>query len=139
MAEKLLAGFFLIISTMYTYYATDLSFGQFTQPKAGFLPILAGSIAILLSLPLVIRSFSKQYASNTTTVNWRKLAFIVIGLVAYIILLQLVGYLAATIMILFYLLKMAETQGWLFPGLLSTGIAASFYFIFEQLLGVKLP
>ena len=139
MAEKLLSVFFLIISSIYTYYAANLSFGNFTEPKAGFLPMLAGSIAILLSSALVIRSLAGQCPVKTSAISWRKLAFIVIGLTTYIILLTLVGYLAATSIIMLFLLKMTDTQNWLVPGLLSAGIATSFYFIFERFLGSKLP
>ncbi|MCM0758705.1 tripartite tricarboxylate transporter TctB family protein [Sporomusa sphaeroides DSM 2875] len=139
MAERLLSVFFLAISIGYTYYAGNLSFGSFMAPKAGFLPLLTGSIAICLALTIVIRSWPVKATGKTGNVNWRKLIFIIIGIVAYIIIMQLAGYLAATFIILFYLLKMAETPGWLTPGLFSAGIALSFYFIFEKFLGSKLP
>ena len=138
MAEKLLSVFFLAMSIGYTCYAGNLSFGSFMAPKAGFLPLLTGIIAICLAFIIVIRSWSVQ-ATGKADVNWRKLIFIIIGIAAYIIFMQLAGYLAATFIILFYLLKMAETPGWLAPGLFSAGIALSFYFIFETFLGSKLP
>ena len=139
MAEKLLSVFFLVISFGYVYYAGNLSFGNFMAPKAGFLPLIAGSIAICLALTIVIKSWPVKDTGNTGNVNWRKLIFIIIGLAAYIILITVVGYLTATFIILFYLLKITETPGWLAPGLYSAGIALSFYFVLEKLLGSKLP
>ncbi len=138
MAEKLISVFFLVASIVYTYYAHHLSFGTFAAPKAGFLPVISGQIAIILALILVIKPWAQANMRQAVNINWRKLVFVIAGLLFYIVLFKLVGYLAATFVIMFYLLKMTETTGWLIPGLLSAGVAASFYFIFEKLLGCNL-
>lgn len=139
MVEKLLSVFFLVISLVYTYYAGDLSFGTFMAPKAGFLPMISGGIAILLALVMVIKPLRSECTGGTVKVNWRKLIFIILGLAAYLTLFKLVGYMMATLIIMVYLLKMMDTPGWMAPGLLSTVIAIGFYFVFEKLLGSKLP
>lgn len=143
MTEKLIAIFFLVLSVIYTYDAFSLSFGSFMAPKAGFMPIIAGSIAILLALILTInalfRKGCKETGNANTDSNGRKLIFLIIGILVYLILFRLLGYRAATFISLFYLLKVTETAGWIYPCFFSAGIAGSFYFLFSELLGSNLP
>ncbi|SDF07562.1 tripartite tricarboxylate transporter TctB family protein [Sporomusa acidovorans] len=143
MSEKLVVIFFLVTTTLYTHFAFQLSFGCLQAPKAGFLPVITGCIAVILAFSLCIATLFKkggQEAANALNdISWRRLIFLIIGMIGYIILLKLVGYLLATMIILFYLFKVAETEGWFFPCLFSLGIALSFYVIFYELLGTNLP
>lgn len=143
MSEKLVVIFFLVTTTLYTHSAFQLSFGCLQAPKAGFLPVVTGCIAVTLALSLCIatlfRKGRRKAANIPNDINWRKLLFLIIGMIGYVILLNLIGYLLATIVILFYLFKVAETEGWVFPCLFSVGIALSFYVVFYELLGTNLP
>jgi len=143
MTEKLIAIFFLILSVIYTYDACSLSFGSFMAPKAGFMPLIAGSIGIMLALVLTISALfqkgCKETGSAKADINGRKLIFLIIGILVYLILFRLLGYMAATFISLIYLLKVTETAGWVYPCFFSAGIAVSFYFLFSELLGSNLP
>lgn len=143
MVEKLIALFFLEVSVIYIQSAHNLSFGSFAAPKAVFLPAIAGSMALILALILSISSFiaqdSRAIRLAKNKINWQRLIFVIIGLLVYIILLKLIGYMAATFISLLYLLKVADTAGWVYPCCFSAGIAVSFYFLFAELLGSNLP
>ena len=136
MVETRITGFFLIISIIYTYNACSLSFGSLMAPKAGFLPVISGSLAVavtLVQLMLCMRNKSEG------CIHLRKLVFIIIGMIVYILLLKLAGYVFAVFISLLYLLKMTETEGWVFPCLFSVGTAVGFYVLFGILLGSNLP
>ncbi len=139
MAEKTLSFVFLLVSIGYVWAACDLSFGRMNAPKAGFLPVISGSIAIFLSAIIIGRLMLKKQIKAASQVNWRKLTVVVFGLLCYVALFVYIGYTATTFVILFYLLKVTEMPGWINPCLLSAGIAGSFYFIFAVLLGCNLP
>jgi putative tricarboxylic transport membrane protein len=139
MSERFVAAFFLLMSALYVYFARELSFGSTSVPKAGFLPMISGTIAVILAVAVVIRSMMADSAGEDSFFSWRRLIFLIIGLVVYVILLNLSGYLATTFITMFYLLKVTETEGWLTPCLLSVGIASGFYFVFVNLLGCNLP
>ncbi|WP_094606497.1 hypothetical protein SPSIL_046090 [Sporomusa silvacetica DSM 10669] len=143
MTEKLIAIFFLVLSVIYTYDAFSLSFGIIMAPKAGFMPVIAGSIAIMLALVLTIsasfRKGCKETGNANADGNGRKLIFLIIGILVYLIIFHFLGYRAATFISLFYLLKVTETAGWVYPCFFSAGIAVSFYFLFSELLGSNLP
>ncbi len=119
MTEKLIATFFLVLSVIYTYDACSLSFGSFMAPKAGFMPVIAGSIAIMVAFVLTISALFQKGCKETRNakddINWRKLIFVIIGILVYIILLRLIGYMGATFISLLYFLKVTETAGWVYP------------------------
>jgi len=139
MIEKAVACFFMAGSFIYLFFAKELSFGMIAAPKAGFLPILAGLTASVLIIAVMIRQLFDKQQMNFSEVNWRKFLLVSIGLIFYIIFLQVVGYIAATFIIMFYLLKVTDTVGWLKPGLLSTTVAVSFFIVFVKILGITLP
>lgn len=139
MAEKIVTLFFLLGSMVYLYFAQQFTFGTLGSPKSGFLPNLAGMTAILLSLVLLYKHFKSRKASAQEKVHWTKFIFIFIGLLFYISFLKILGYFAATFMLLFYLFKVADTVGWLVPLVVSFSSSAIFYFIFTNYLSVILP
>lgn len=136
MTETRITGFFLIISIIYTYNACSLSFGSFMAPKAGFLPVIAGCLAVALTLVQLMLCMRKKSEGG---IQLRKLVFIIIGMIVYILLLKFAGYVFAVFISLFYLLKVTETEGWFFLCLFSAGTAVGFYVLFGILLGSNLP
>ncbi len=139
MTEKAISIFFLLFSSIYIFFAGKLSFGAFAAPKAGFLPILSGIAALILSLVVTISEMLQEKIEETDAINWRKFVFVVIGLIMYLILLEITGYKIATFIIMFYLLKVSNTSGWIYPCTISAGSAIGFYLVFERCLGTNLP
>ncbi|BBB91215.1 MAG TPA: tripartite tricarboxylate transporter TctB family protein [Methylomusa anaerophila] len=138
MTEKALSIFFLLFSCTYLFLARELAFGTAAAPKTGFLPTLAGITAVILGMVITIRQLlQKQLAA--IVINWRKLSFVIIGLLCYLILLKITGYIAATLFFMFYLFKVADTPGWILPGALAAVIAVGFYYVFTGLLDIQLP
>jgi len=139
MAEKIVSGFFLIFSLTYLFFAQDLSFGTLGAPKAGFLATLAGFIATALSLATVVKPEPQQKKDMVDGINLTKVLFVAIGLLCYVAILDVVGYLAATFIIMIYLLKVTDTVGWIIPICLSMAISLGFYVVFKNYLGIYLP
>lgn len=139
MTEKAVTWFFMVGIFIYLFFAKELSFGLIAAPKAGFLPILAGVTASILIIVVMIRQLFAKRPMDSSGVNWRKFLLVSIGLIFYIIFLQVVGYIAATFIIIFYLFKVTDTAGWFMPGLLSTVVAVSFFIVFVKILGITLP
>lgn len=139
MTEKIMSGFFLVISSLYLFFASDLSFGKLSAPKAGFLPILAGVCACFISLAIIIKSILSNKTQSMPSFNARKLIFATIGLICYLVILSVAGYFFATFIAMLYLFKVTETDGWIRPFMISIGISAGFYLIFKQYLGIYLP
>ena len=139
MTEKIITLLFFLGSLTYLSWAQELTFGTLGSPKSGFLPTLAGTIALLLSLTLFCSPLQSKSTNEQEKVDWTKFIFIIIGLLFYILILKIIGYFAATFIFLFYLLKVADTSGWIFPLIISLGSSATFYLLFAYYLKVTLP
>jgi hypothetical protein len=118
--------------------ASCLSFGVLSAPKAGFLPTIAGIAAVMLTVLVVI---SGQWTVNEKQerVYWRKFILIIAGLIFYLLCFTVGGFRAATFLIMLYLLKVMEFQGWTLSIVISGVVTVVFYTIFSGFLGISLP
>ena len=138
MAEKIVTLCFFLGSILYLFFAQQLTFGTLRSPKSGFLPVLAGGVAIILVVFIINQLWAKQ-AQEREKVDWTKFIFVILGLSFYIISLFMIGYFTATFILLLYLFKVADTVGWIVPIVAAAGISLSFYFLFDRFLAVTLP
>lgn len=144
MIEKSLSIFFFLASLGYLFCANDLLFGSFAAPKLGFVPLMTGvaaSVLALIDMIGVIRKKSRARDTQDTQpqVNPKKVILFSLGLAAYVALLNFVGFLPASIVVMIYLLKVTGVQGWVKPVIISALVAGGFYVVFEKLLAVMLP
>ena len=139
MAERIINIAIMVGSIGYLLEARQLTFGSLASPKSGFLPMLAGTVALILSLAIFISQLQSAKRATQETVDWTKFIFVIIGLLFYITILTNIGYFAATLILLFYLFKVADTAGWLTPLLVATASSTAFYLLFARYLAIPLP
>lgn len=139
MTERLITLSLLCGSSIYLFFAHQLTFGTLQLPKSDFVPTLAGSTAVFLALLLIGSQFQAKSTTTQKEVNWTKVIFFIIGLLFYIILFNIVGYFAATFIFLFYWFKIADTKGWILPFIMALASSTVFYLIFKYYLAVTLP
>ena len=136
MLEKSITWFFLLVSMGYLFLAHNLKFGTVTAPKSGFLPVLAGSAAVLLSFLLVVRRTRTVESSEPPKTSWRRLMLVLLGLFLYIMLLNVVPYFLASFIILIYFFKITDTAGWFLPIAVAAGASFICYLVFIIRLGI---
>lgn len=138
MVERILSYMFLLGSMLYVLWANELSFGTLSSPKAGFLPIISGVCAVILAAVLVVnnRWAAKEKEEN---VYWRKFILIIAGLIFFMVCFAVAGFITSSFLIMLYLLKVMEMQGWVFPTFISAVVTFTFYGLFSGLLGISLP
>ncbi len=139
MAEKIITLFLLLGSLVYLLLARQFAFGTLVSPRSGFLPILAGAVAVILALALVVSQWRSPKLMQQTKVDWTRFSFIIIGLLFYITILRIIGFFVATFVFLFYFLKVADTPGWTAPFIVAAGSSVAFYLLFAHYLAVNLP
>lgn len=139
MAERFVTLLILFCSILYLVEAQDLTFGSLGSPKSGFIPILTGTLALIISLWLLASQVWSARQASADKIDWTRFIFIVIGFLFYITFLQNIGYFTATVILLFYLFKVNDTPGWLFPLLLAAGCSFGFYLLFVSYLAIPLP
>lgn len=139
MLEKLVTLGFLIFSCIFTAEAHEYLFGTFKSPQSGFLPTIAGWVAITLATFLLVGQLLQKHIISTGEINWRKCIYAMGGLFLYIMLLNITGYIIATFVALLFWIKVAETEGWAKPYFISSGTALILYAVFVKFLGVNFP
>lgn len=140
MIEKLLTAFFLTVSILYLYLASQFSFGSLNNPQAGFLPIIAGTLATAVSAVLLFRALRCGCKKPDYNVDWMKFTFLLIGFAIYLVTFSAVGYCAASFIFLFYTFKLYYANtGLLKPTLFAGASVLFFYGVFSYVLHVPLP
>ena len=139
MTEKIITLLFLIGSIVYLCLAGQLTFGTFQSPRSGFMPMLAGIIALLVALVLMFNQLRTKKNTFQHNIDWTKFIFILIGLLFYITIFNVIGYFVATFIFLFYLFKISDTTGWVMPFTMAAGSSTVFYLLFKYYLAVPLP
>jgi hypothetical protein len=121
-----------------------------TGPEAGFFPLVVGIIILGLSLILFIETIgwsrvkgrgiaSTSKAGDKAAPNFLRAACYAVLTLLYALFIAKVGFLIATFLFLFLILKYGERQGWRTTVLLGTIVTLASYLLFRSWLGVPLP
>jgi hypothetical protein len=122
-----------------------LGFGSFKQPHAGFMPFLSGLLLGLLALADLISGVASHWKHEKTdkeiwpSIHRGKLLFTLALLFIYAILFNTLGFIVATIPLLFFLFRLMEPRPWwvaLIASVITTGL---FYLGFKVGLDSQLP
>lgn len=130
----------LAFSLAICYGALQMPMGTVGNPGAGFLPFWIGVALGLMSLTLVTGALLERAASAGTDELYRdRVAWTVAGLLAYALVLETLGYLLTTVLLLSLVVRILGRPGWyqvLGFSVLATGGS---YVLFGLWLGVPLP
>lgn len=140
--EKLVnLGLFLLSVFYLGYSLSHYQLGTVRMPKEGFMPMLVGVAATLISAFLTVQAFlNKGDAQNVKfEISWKRFFLLVVISVAYALLMSVIGYTVSTFLFLLAVLKIVNVKGWIKPLLISGIAAVAFWLIFKIALGVMLP
>ena len=124
--------FGLFWAWMATGYAMQTRDGN---PGPGLLPLALGvSIAVLAAV-----NFLRPDVRHLELPQFRRILLILGALVGYALLLELVGYVVATALLLgFLLIVLGERFRWWQP-VAAVGVSLATYYVFRIVLGLPLP
>ena len=117
---------------------TQLKLGTLHQPGPGFFPFWAGVVLGLLSLILLLNSLRNQERLSLSGLKSWKLLLVTGALLAYLLLLEMLGFVTITFLFLFLLLRL-EYKGWVFSAVSALLGALASYAIFQLWLKTQLP
>ena len=139
--RKIIAVMLIIFGLTFLIFAQDLEFGSFVAPRPGFMPKVFSSIMILLSIFNLVNEWriNNSVPEDLRNVIWLRAGLFIISCVLYVVLLKVIGYLPATLIALFIMIKFTGIKGWLGPILATLGVSFGFWIIFTKILSVPLP
>jgi len=136
----LLLGLFIIIGSL-----SSLKIGTARDPGPGLFPIIAGvslslfSFVILVKATFVKTSEKRSLRELWTGLNWERIFYVTGALLLYSILLQTVGFLLLTLLLLIFLFRAIEPQKWKLAIGISILASVISWLVFDRLLQVQLP
>lgn len=122
-----------------------LDFGAWNNPGPGMMPVLLGVFLAGLSAALWIMSRRRAGGaavpgeSPWAGAHWRPVVSTLAVLLAYAVLLDTLGYVIATFLVLIVLLRALEPPRWSTTVLTAAVVTAASYGLFVTLLHVQLP
>lgn len=145
-----ITGIVLLIFSGYVIVASmQMPLRQITgrtnfAPSTGFLPMWLGVLMAILSILLIVNATLRQVDSTREAVFPRgralsAVALFLAGLAAYIVLLEVLGYLLATALLTAFLLRFVMQAGWKRTFLVAVSASIVLFVIFQVLLHVDLP
>ena len=120
--------------------ARKLPFGTVNAPDSGFFPL---SLAVMLAMLSALIVFASRLpgARATAPASWQgagRVALVVAALVAYVAVLNQLGYLLASALVMLLYLRGLERVGWGASLAITIVSVAASYVLFRR-LGVPLP
>jgi len=140
----------LVVSVSYLLLASKLPFGKVTHPGAGFLPVVIGSLGVIIAAWLLCQSClawmkRKKTAGSSPQrepYNWpnlMKIGLYVVTVAVIIALFETLGSVICIFLFTLLLTKMYGMPGWLKPILLSFITSGVIYLVFEVWFKIPLP
>jgi hypothetical protein len=110
-------------------------------PGAGLFPAASGGAIAVLSLIILVTERSTPVAVSAPEGGTRPLRLIgyIAGLLAFALLMETLGAIAAIVLLFLWLLAVVERLPWRLVLAVTAGSAFSTWLLFEQLLQVQLP
>jgi len=121
--------------------ARKLRFGSIVRPGPGFFPVVLAAAFSVVCLALLIRALRARGTdpAPVARLRWRKMAATIAALFVYAVVLERIGFVAATFALLLFFFKALERQRWRTAVAGSLVTACLTYVVFKVWLNVQLP
>jgi putative tricarboxylic transport membrane protein len=132
--------FLMIFSGAVISEAIQLEIGTPQSPGSGFMIFGAAGVLGLLALRQFIKSFlGREVKQTSKAIRWKRVAWVILANILYILLLQPVGYLLCTFLLLCFLFQVHEKGRWVSAvgGAALTSLLS--YLVFSRMLQLHLP
>jgi putative tricarboxylic transport membrane protein len=140
MSKDLISGlFWLAIALFFSIESfIYLKLGTLSQPGPGFFPFWGGVVLGLLSLVHLLKTLKNRDTPSLSGLKSSKLLLATGATLAYLLLLETLGFVTITFLFLFLLFRL-EYKGWVFSAALALAGAVSSYALFQLWLKTQLP
>jgi putative tricarboxylic transport membrane protein len=139
-ADRVSGSVLFLFALAVIWQASKFPFGTISAPDSGFLPLSFAITLALLSALVVLRTWLPQTAA-TEMPSWGgagRVVTAVVTLAVYASVVDWLGYLISTLLVMLLLLRGIERTGW-GMSLLITCISVVISYVMFRQLGVALP
>jgi putative tricarboxylic transport membrane protein len=130
----------LVLGAAALYEASKLPFGTVHNPGQGFFPWWTSAVIVLLALTLLFQGLrSRSSAAREGAGRIAKVAALLAALAAYTFLLEPLGYMLSTFILVLFMLRVTDPQRWAVALGMAALTAVGSYVVFAMWLSVPLP
>jgi hypothetical protein len=135
------ALFWILLAIFEGSLSMKLSLGTLKYPGPGFFPIIIGAFLLFFSVLLIIIAARGERTSSYNKIPPfpGKVWLICALMFAYSFLLEYLGYIVSTALLLFYLFKYPASKKWGEALLMSVTVVILTYYFFGVLLEAQFP
>ena len=135
------ALFFILFSIYVCMVSYRLGLGSLHKPGSGFMPFWSGAfVGILAAIVLIQDIISRRSTEERREkVAWKSIALTLFFFLIYILVLEFLGYIIATVLFVGIILKAIERKGWFLSSWVAVAMALVSYYIFKVWLQAELP
>lgn len=123
--------------------ASKLPFGTLRTPKAGFFPFVLAIFLAVFSLILLGQTIKEKNEGGNlfglSSGNWKKIGLAAGSLFAFAFVVEYLGYILSTFLLIAFLLRAIEPQKWWVVIALALLSSLVTYVVFSLLLSTPLP
>ncbi len=142
--DRIISIIFFVFAAIVIWQSAIIPMGHLGKPGPGFLPFWVAVITALLSGVLWLQVGLRQPASEQVKFlsgegRWPKVVLTTGALLAYALLVETLGFIICTLLLLLLLFRVIGRQKWwvVFTGTVLVTLAA--YILFKLVLNVYLP
>lgn len=130
----------LAFGAVAAYESAKLPFGTVHKPGEGFFPWWTSAVLDLLALVLLIQALtSRSSTGRERSGRIARVAALLVILAAYTFLLDALGYLLCTFLLVLFMLRATDPQRWTIALGMAAITAVGSYVVFAIWLSVPLP
>ena len=141
-AELWAALFWLGVGVFVVWAGRDLGTGTVEAPGSGFLPFWAGLLMCAFALAVLWSAVTEggpSVASLWADVRWGNVVFMIASLAVYAALLDVLGFLLATVPLLLVLLRGVDPVRWRTAIPIAVLSTLGVWWVLKRLLLIQLP
>jgi len=141
--EIFVTAFWLVFSLYASIESFRLGIGTAHRPGPGFFPFGAAIAVGVISLLRVWRTCKEIPITKMTVIatsrEWKKIVCAVASMLLYAYLLEPLGFVICTFLLMAFYLKVIAAQRWLLSLSFAAAVAGVSYLFFDVLLNAQLP
>ena len=144
-AERLVSTIWLVFGGAIAYSAFGYGLGAEGEPGTGFLAFFAGIFICLMAVIVYIQSYVNKEMSESTLskpwegLNWFKALVVILLTLAFIALIEVVGYFVTSIALLVILMRYIEGLPWKNSIIIPILTVFGTYAVFSSMLDMNMP
>jgi putative tricarboxylic transport membrane protein len=139
--------FWIVIGGVICVLSLRFGLGSFRAPGPGFVAflsgILIGGMGVIMifskSLSMVLEKTSRSEKQGFSAASLKRLVYTMIFLIAYAVLMDPLGYILSTFLVMFGLFFEWKKKNWFWSAFFSVAVSLLSYLVFEVWLHCELP